>query len=533
MDPPEQPKGEAPPAAAGEGESNNKHGDLSWQKEDWRNTQRALGSKKSQAKASGKLAEAEGIVTEAKKAITAEKFDDALRLFPQALSVYEGVEEDEAQREGMFHLYFSWAFALQEKGKREYLHMEGQDEAKVNAVDNWFIEGIKKLKLALEKSPNNPLALHSAACALICRGDLRDGIPADKRYAKACVKLKRAIDSNDESETPAALWRTWGNAALKRAQLRKVKLDEREELVNEAAEKYEKALKADPEDGVTSHTYALFMHFKANDLLAQAVRQKDVEPKLQLLLKVREALLTALEYKNDCTPAIALWSSYLEVHVEYIAPERQLQMHRESRETRKIVDWLNLRHLLQQRTDNILYFGYAVKQGGNRPNWKRRFFVLTPKKLFYYTEAGGKMKGKILLNQVASVTIANAPLAPRVALGLKGKGGPENEREDPAVSAETRKGEGQATDIDGWDEDGYGFHLVTPGRTFNVVVDYAKQRDQWTDAIYQAISVIPSRPSGSAIEGGAAGVAKGKGRLGMLSSIRKRASRGKDLNEEL
>jgi hypothetical protein len=122
--------------------------------------------------------------------------------------------------------------------------------------------------------------------------------------------------------------------------------------------------------------------------------------------------------------------------------------------------------------------------------------VLTPKKLFYYTEAGGKMKGKILLNQVASVTIANvlsrvpftahalphaprtyrtpgltricgccqAPLAPRVALGLKGKGGPENEREDPAVSAETRKGEGQATDIDGWDEDGYGFHLVTPGR---------------------------------------------------------------------
>jgi hypothetical protein len=98
---------------------------------------------------------------------------------------------------------------------------EGQDEAKVNAVDNWFIEGIKKLKLALEHSPNNPLALvwrlllfsflvrrlplrdaltrwraiatreqHSAACALICRGDLRDGVPADKRYAKACVKLK-------------------------------------------------------------------------------------------------------------------------------------------------------------------------------------------------------------------------------------------------------------------------------------------------------------------------------------------------------
>jgi hypothetical protein len=32
------------------------------------------------------------------------------------------------------------------------------------------------------------------------------------------------------------------------AQLRKVKLDEREELVNEASEKYEKALKADPED---------------------------------------------------------------------------------------------------------------------------------------------------------------------------------------------------------------------------------------------------------------------------------------------
>jgi hypothetical protein len=29
----------------------------------------------------------------------------------------------------------------------------------VNAVDNWFIDGIKKLKLALEKSPNNPLSL--------------------------------------------------------------------------------------------------------------------------------------------------------------------------------------------------------------------------------------------------------------------------------------------------------------------------------------------------------------------------------------
>jgi hypothetical protein len=94
-------------------------------------------------------------------------------------------------------------------------------------------------------------------------------------------------------------------------------------------------------------------------------------------------------------------------------------MFRESKEIRKIVDWLNLRHLLQQRvrppvfyhlplllhnahcnrarshrsffffffcrsralcvvsclvsyqTDNMLYFGYGVKQGGNRPNWYR------------------------------------------------------------------------------------------------------------------------------------------------------------------
>jgi hypothetical protein len=67
-----------------------------------------------------------------------------------------------------------------------------------------------------------------------------------------------------------------------------------------------------------------------------------------------------------------------------------------------------------------------------------------------------------------------------------------------------------------------------------VVVDYAKQREQWTDAIYQAISVIPSRPSGSAIEGaiGSGSGGKGKGRLGMLSSIRKRASRDRDLTED-
>jgi hypothetical protein len=31
--------------------------------------------------------------------------------------------DDESQREGKFQLYFTWAFALQEKGKREYLHM--------------------------------------------------------------------------------------------------------------------------------------------------------------------------------------------------------------------------------------------------------------------------------------------------------------------------------------------------------------------------------------------------------------------------
>lgn len=28
------------------------------------------------------------------------------------------------------------------------------------------------------------------ACAFICRGDLREGVPADKLYAKACKKLK-------------------------------------------------------------------------------------------------------------------------------------------------------------------------------------------------------------------------------------------------------------------------------------------------------------------------------------------------------
>lgn len=48
-----------------------------------------------------------------------------------------------------------------------------------------------------------------------------------------------------------------------------------------------------------------------------------------------------------------------------------------------------------------------------------------------------------------------------MALGLKGKG---DEREDSAVSVETQKGESQATEVDGWDEEGYGFHLVTPGR---------------------------------------------------------------------
>lgn len=77
------------------------------------------------------------------------------------------------------------------------------------------------------------------ACALICRGDLRESVAADKRYAKACLKIKylvtihplddqkegqqhpihrRAIEANEKKNVPlpAALWRTWGNAALKR-----------------------------------------------------------------------------------------------------------------------------------------------------------------------------------------------------------------------------------------------------------------------------------------------------------------------------
>jgi hypothetical protein len=27
--------------------------------------------------------------------------------------------------------------------------------------------------------------------------------------------------------------------------------------------------------------------------------------------------------------------------------------------------------LVSYQTDNMLYFGYGVKQGGNRPNWYR------------------------------------------------------------------------------------------------------------------------------------------------------------------
>jgi len=33
----------------------------------------------------------------------------------------EQESDDDDQKEVMFHLYFSWAFALQEKGKQEYL----------------------------------------------------------------------------------------------------------------------------------------------------------------------------------------------------------------------------------------------------------------------------------------------------------------------------------------------------------------------------------------------------------------------------
>lgn len=36
---------------------------------------------------------------------------------------------------------------------------EGQDEEKINSVDQWFIDAVAKLKLALRESPNNPVAM--------------------------------------------------------------------------------------------------------------------------------------------------------------------------------------------------------------------------------------------------------------------------------------------------------------------------------------------------------------------------------------
>lgn len=35
-----------------------------------------------------------------------------------------------------------------------------------------------------------------------------------------------------------------------------------------------------------------------------------------LLMKTRDCIQTALDYKNDCVPALALWGNYLEVHAE-------------------------------------------------------------------------------------------------------------------------------------------------------------------------------------------------------------------------
>jgi hypothetical protein len=61
----------------------------------------------------------------------------------------------------------------------------------VNAVDNWFIDGIKKLKLALEKSPNNPLALVRRLLDVfflkkVFRFCLADG---DTAFRSVCVDL--------------------------------------------------------------------------------------------------------------------------------------------------------------------------------------------------------------------------------------------------------------------------------------------------------------------------------------------------------
>jgi len=319
---------------------------------------------------------------------------------------------------------------------------------------------------------------------------------------------------------PPALWRTWGNAALKRAQLRKKKLDEREELTNEAAEKYSEALSADPSNSVTKHTYSLFMHFKASEVIAQAVREKEMSPKKKLLLQAREHLEQAFEYKFDCAPVYSLWASYLEFHAEFVALSRKLQMYREAREARKIVDWLNICNLLQQGSSDTLYFGYGTKQGGKRPNWRRRFFVLTQDKLLYYTDPGGKLKGNIPLNEAISVTVAEH--VPSGALRVKSKSSSEL-IQPPGETEKEENGDQENEEAGGEEENGYGYHITVPGRTYNVVVDHLKQRDRWTDTLYQAISVIPSRPTS---ESSVVTSPRGKGRLGSI--FRKRGSR-KDL----
>lgn len=78
-------------------------------------------------------------------------------------------------------------------------------------------------------------------------------------------------------------------------------------------------------------------------------------------------------------------------------------------ETPIVQEEVERRHTLaSERKKPPLLESVLMKQGGNFKNWKKRFFVLLDDSITYFDQAGGKIRGGILMENVQDVRVSTA-----------------------------------------------------------------------------------------------------------------------------
>eukprot|EP01087_Luapelamoeba_hula_P004629 TRINITY_DN1454_c0_g1_i2.p1 TRINITY_DN1454_c0_g1~~TRINITY_DN1454_c0_g1_i2.p1 ORF type:complete len:136 (+),score=20.93 TRINITY_DN1454_c0_g1_i2:43-450(+) len=101
--------------------------------------------------------------------------------------------------------------------------------------------------------------------------------------------------------------------------------------------------------------------------------------------------------------------------------------------------------------------GYLTKQGGNIKSWKKRWFVLQARTLYYFPTCNSDAEPLGVINLSAATTVVSVADVPKKE---------------------------------------YGFQVVTPDRTYTIVASTEQEREAWTSIIQKTLNGI----NGSALK---------------------------------